>query len=829
MLNTFKNRVRVISGFAMRRSLAGLLGLMTLFLMANVAASQELKGAQTQDYKLGPDDVVGVTVRKHPEFSAEAVTVTPDGKIRLPVVDEILVSGKTLQQVNILITNALRKRLKFPEVTVTLKQTRLQRIFVLGAVGKAGVYDFKPGWRVSEALAAAGGLIGRPELTSATLTRANRPAVALDLPRILTDGNSPANMTLQVGDTLQFSERTYQITVAGEVQRPAVYSVPVGQGVVEAVAIAGGANLKAALTKVTVKRPNGKVLPVDLYKAQVIGDPSANLKLEEGDLVVVPKATATVSVQGAVVKPGFIDIEDGRTLRVSELLAQAGGPAARAALSKTIVTRKDGTSVPVDLHKVVNLNDKQDDIELRADDVVTIPDMQVRVTVQGAVQKPGPIDIEDGRTLSVSQALARAGGPAARAALSKTIVTRKDGTSVPVDLHKVVNLNDKKDDIQLAADDIVTVPDAQTRVTVLGAVEKPGVFDIEDGRTLRVADAVALAGNATPKASLIRASVQRADGTVMPVNLHRIITQGDQADNFVLAADDVVIIPQSMRVSVVGAVALTGTYNFEEGTNPRVSDVLARAGGLSTRPDQLPQVRISITRQKKENGKIEILQVDPVALLESRNQDQLSQNVPVQDGDIISVSVAKAQTVFVNGEVKSPGMYELKEGDSVVDLIVRAGGQTEEAALRQVTVQERGGNSQVVDVFEALKKGGQKPNVILHEGDLVVVPENKARVTVLGAVNRQGDYAVPEDEPLTVRKAMSLAGGPTPQAHLSRVGIAREGARPEIIQLDNIKARELGVDRILRPGDFLFVPAKKQRTNILSTMLQVLTGFRLLR
>ncbi|MDQ3813680.1 MAG: SLBB domain-containing protein [Armatimonadota bacterium] len=736
MLKRFEKKVRVISNQRPFRTAAMLLGLMPIILSG--------RSVQAQDYQLGPDDVVAVTVLKHPEFSADAVTVTSDGKIRLPVVGTIQASGKTTAQLDREITAKFRNRLKYPEVTVAVKQARPQRVFVLGSVDKAGVYEFKPGWRVSEALAAAGGLAGRPELIEATLSRAHQAAISLNLPKILADGNSPANMKLQVGDTLRFTERTVQVSVAGEVQKPGVYSVPIGNGVVEAVAIAGGANPKAALTKVTVNRPSGKSIPVDLYKAQVLGLAEHNLKLEEGDLVVVPKATGVVSVQGAVLKPGSIDIEDGRTLRVAEALALAGGPAARAALSKSIVIHKDGTSVPVNLHRVLNLNDQ-------------------------------------------------------------------------------------KDNIELAPDDVVTVPDTQTRVTVLGAVEKPGVIEIEDGRTLRVAEAVAEAGNPSAKASLTKAIVKRADGTEVAVNLHKIITQGQTEGNIELKADDVVIIPESMRVTLLGAVARPGTYNFEEGMMPRISDVLAQAGGLSVPPAQVPQVRISVQRQG-DNGQLETLSIDPVVLLESRDPGQSSQNVPVQNGDIITVSVNKLQTVFVAGEIQKQDAYELTEGDSVVDLIVRAGGPTNDAALRRVTIQRRAGQSQTVDIFDAIKKGGKKPNVVLQEGDYVVVPKNTNRVTVLGAVQKSGDYPIPEDEPMTVGKALTLAGGPAGGASLNKVGIARQtpnGVKTEVLELNKMRGKELGTSRILQPGDLVFVPERKQQTSILGTMLQVLTGIRI--
>src|SRR5215216_1584895 len=87
----------------------------------------------TQNYKLGPEDVLGVAVQGEPNLSVDQVAVSSAGKIRLPMVGDVPVGGKTLNQVTDDIKKALRAWLKRPEVTVALRQARPQRIFVLGA------------------------------------------------------------------------------------------------------------------------------------------------------------------------------------------------------------------------------------------------------------------------------------------------------------------------------------------------------------------------------------------------------------------------------------------------------------------------------------------------------------------------------------------------------------------------------------------------------------------------------------------------------------------------------------------------------------------------
>ncbi len=336
--------------------------------------------AYAQEYRLGPDDVLTVTVLRHPELSADQVTVTQDGKINLPVAGEVTITGKTAAEASQAIASALKSRLVSPEVTVAIKQARPERVFVLGAVGHPGIFDLKPGWRVTEALAAAGGLTVRPELAEASILRLNKETIAIDLPAILTEGEQPANVALQAGDVLSVTERTVRISVAGQVQRPGAYDLPAGGGVVEAVALAGGVAQKAALTRVTVKHADGTMTNADLFKVMVLGDMQANLKLHAGDLVMVPESKARVAVLGAVRMPGYFDIEEGTAPRTTDLVAMAGGADKHARISQVAIMRmvnNQATRINVDLEKVLRQGRSDEDQLVRSGDVIYVPDAKV--------------------------------------------------------------------------------------------------------------------------------------------------------------------------------------------------------------------------------------------------------------------------------------------------------------------------------------------------------------------------------------------------------------------------------------------------------------------
>lgn len=673
-----------------------------------------------QAYRLGPQDVLSIVVAGQPPLSNDQVVVSSSGKITLPVVGTLSVSGKTIEQVTQELIKALRGELVRPQVNVILKQPRPQLISILGPIAKPGAFDLKPGWRITDALAASGGVIGRVDLVDAVLTRLDGRVFPLDIPQILEHSNGADNLMLQAGDILRFTSRSIPISIAGQVKSAGNYDAPLDSSIAEAIALAGGPLPGAALSKTTVKRSDGKVLSVDLKEALAKLDSPSNIKLQARDFIMIPQATERVMVIGAVQKPGFLDIEDGGRLYIAEAVALSGGAAPKAALTKAMVKHADGTLVPVNLHRVMMLGDLTENIKL-------------------------------------------------------------------------------------AAGDTVTIPESQDRVAVLGAVQRPGSFDLADAVPLHVAEVVTLANGVTPKAALTRATVTHRDGSLTPVDLFKVLIRNEQADNLLVVDGDVITIPESKGVAILGAVAKPGPYSIEEGANPRMTDMLALAGGLSIKTDT---ARITISRRSAE-GQPTTVEIDPVGLMEQRD---LAQNAQIRDGDLITISSIKTPTVFLSGEVKVPGAYEVKPGDGMPELLTRAGGITEAAALNKVLVQ-RGDKTLTVDVHSALEHG-QPLDFPLQEGDFVVVPKNLVRVLVMPAVNKPGYYSIPENGTLTVGEALSLAGGAKDRAKLKEVAILRQtstGVERQVLPLDKVQEGQiLPLNHVLQGGDILYVPEGKQ-------------------
>lgn len=335
--------------------------------------------ADTASYIFNPGDIISVKVMNHPEFSVDQAVITPDGRINLPVAGEMTAAGKTLKQLENEIANALQKRLADPEVSVIIVQTAPQRIFVLGAVRKPGVYDWKPGWRVTEALASAGGLLSRPELTAGLILRQNKQSIALDIQAVM-NGSNDANLEIHPGDVINLTERTIKVSIAGEVKSPGTYDLPIGAGVVEAVAMAGGAQPRAALTAVKVKRADGSIISLDLFKAMVKGEITDNCKLSSGDLILLPQSIARIAVLGAVQKPGYYDIEDGTITKLSDAVAMAGGAVKHARIAEIgVIRRNNGKQqrIIANLDSILRQGKTDQDIAINSEDIIYVPDSKV--------------------------------------------------------------------------------------------------------------------------------------------------------------------------------------------------------------------------------------------------------------------------------------------------------------------------------------------------------------------------------------------------------------------------------------------------------------------
>jgi protein involved in polysaccharide export with SLBB domain len=383
MLKQTTNRTEIVHTHGiLQAAILLLLGWWTCGWIGGVANAQAQQAKP--EYQIRPGDMLSVIVLRHPEMSAEQIIVSSAGKISLPVIGKMLVSGKTIKEVDTAITDRLYIRLRRPEVTVTLKHIGPVQVFVQGMVRKPGAHAFKPGWRVSDALAAAGGLSLPADEVEVTLSRPYQKTILLDLAKILADVSQSANLALEPDDSLRFVPKIIKglVFISGEVQKEGGYEIAEGDSISQLIAKAGGPTEIAALKGVVVQR-NGKTHPVDVYSAMKNGTP-VNFPLQEGDYVVVPRNPQRVLVMPGVNKPGYYSMpEDGSKFTVADALKAAGGVKGNLRDYKEIwIVRQtpSGTTkqaIPLDkVHKGEQSLEEVLSQPLQSGDVVYVPELQ---------------------------------------------------------------------------------------------------------------------------------------------------------------------------------------------------------------------------------------------------------------------------------------------------------------------------------------------------------------------------------------------------------------------------------------------------------------------
>jgi polysaccharide export outer membrane protein len=325
-------------------------------------------------YVLGPEDVIDVTVYGHEELTREVVVLN-DGQFDYPIVGRVTATGKTTGDVASAIAKGLDKELIAPNVSVSVKTPAMRRVYASGLVTKAGSYDLKPGWRVSHLIAEAGGLDAKPDLVKATVTRGDE-VLQVDLAAVLNASNREADIVLKAGDLLQIEPDTNLIHVVGQAKTPGDYQLKTKLGVLEALALAGGAGDKAALTRAQILRGT-QVVPVDLYAMLTDGKTEGNVEMQPGDTLVIPANEARIAVLGGVQQPGYYDLPDGKGTTLADALGLAKGANKRAHLDNVALVRTvAGKQVvsKVDLHRFLAKGDLSQNPTVSAGDVVYVTD-----------------------------------------------------------------------------------------------------------------------------------------------------------------------------------------------------------------------------------------------------------------------------------------------------------------------------------------------------------------------------------------------------------------------------------------------------------------------
>ncbi len=254
------------------------------------------------EYRIGPKDLLNVTLWKGAEASEHEVRVRPDGKISFGFVEDLFVNGFTPTQLDQKLTQEFSRFILKPQIEVMVKEFHAREVTFMGAIkvlpfrnSGPGIYQLNGKTTLYEMLSLIGGPAEDADVKRVAVRRTNGDQRVVDLYRFIIQGDKSQNVILDEGDYVfvpRVSESERRVYVVGEVAHPGVYRIGPTSNVLEGILLAGGFSTMAqpAATKIIrggLARP--EVFSSDVTALLAKNDQAQNLELQSGDIVVVPR------------------------------------------------------------------------------------------------------------------------------------------------------------------------------------------------------------------------------------------------------------------------------------------------------------------------------------------------------------------------------------------------------------------------------------------------------------------------------------------------------------------------------------------------------------
>ena len=505
--------------------------------------------------------------------------------------------------------------------------------------------------------------------------------------------------------------RTIQVSVTGEVVVPGTYSISSLSNIYNALYCAGGVNDLGSLRKVQLVRNGKQKAVVDLYDFILNGMLPDGLTLEDGDVINVPLYLSLVNIEGSVKRPMYYEMKDGET--VQDLLGYAGGFAGDAYRSNINVVRQNGVEYQV---YTVESNLFSAFI-LKDGDALTVGALidryENKLEVKGAVYRPGIYQLGDG-IRTVSELIAKADGLKGDAFTNRALIhrEREDLTFEVISVDVKAVLSGQAPDIQLQRNDILYIPSIYDlndigTITIEGEVATPGTFVYEANMT--VEDIIMQAGGLLESASTVRIDVSRRiknpASKEQPDSIANVFTRSFK-DGYVVSEDlDFVLLPydyvnvrrspgyaEQGKVKVSGEVIFPGDYVLTH-KNERLSDVIARAGGLNkwayvkgarlirhTLAEERNRTRSGMTALTTGKDSVNVANLDLDETYSVGIDLEAALAAPGSDADLVlrqddMILIPEyINTVKISGNVMYPNVVAYNSGMSVRDYVEMAGG-----------------------------------------------------------------------------------------------------------------------------------------------------------
>lgn len=511
---------------------------------------------------------------------------------------------------------------------------------------------------------------------------------------------SSSKIKLTVGQT-----RSIMINVMGEVKNPGTYTLPAFATVFHALYMAGGTNDIGTMRNIKVYRNNRLVSVVDIYDYILNGKLTGNVRLADNDVISVGPYDCLVNITGKVKRPMYYEMK--RNESVGTLLKYAGGFTGDAYKKSVRIVRKTGRE-----YSVYNVDEfDMSAFHLVDEDSVSVDSILPRfsnmVEVKGAVFRPGMYQV-GGDINSVKTLIEHADGLREEAFTARAVMHRmkKDRTLevVPVDVEGI--LDGTVPDIPIQNNDVLFIPTKQEMmeeqtITIHGEVQYPGIYRYADNETLE--DFVLQAGGLKQTASTVKVDVSRRIVNPKALTTDSVIARTytfalkdgfviDGTPGFKLMPFDEVYVRKSpgyykqQNVVVEGEVMFSGTYTLSK-KNQRLSDLIKSAGGVNDR-GYVAGARLERKVNESERARME-------AVLKKAKEE----------AEQMEIEAAKENKKIDLKDSEKIKKFEIPEFYSVG-----------------------------IELDKALANPGCDADIVLREGDKIIVPQYNGTVKINGAV-----------------------------------------------------------------------------------------------
>ena len=579
----------------------------------------------------------------------------------------------------------------------------------------------------------------------------------------LSDENPTSHIKVSLGNS-----RTIQVNVMGEVYQPGTYALSAFSTVFHALYSAGGVSEIGSLRNIQVVRNGKAIANVDIYDFIMQGKTKDDISLQEGDVIIVSPYEALVKIEGNVKRPMKYEMKSNET--VATLLKYAGNFTSDAYTRSMKLVRQNGKE-----YQIFTVDDMDYTVfQLKDGDVITaeaiLNRFENKLEIKGAVYRPGIYQF-GGDLNTVKQLVEKADGVMADAFLGRAVLhrQREDLTREIIQVDMKGILNGTKPDIALKRNDVLYIPSIHDlkdlgNVEVFGEVARPGKYVFADNMTLE--DLIIQAGGLLESASTVKVDVSRRikdrKSTEVSATIGEMYTFAlkdgfvvDGEAGFVLEPYDQVYVrrspgyQQQVNVSVTGEILYDGTYALTS-KSERLSDLVKKAGGVTP-----------------------YAYVKGAKLMRKANEEEIARMKDVME--------------MMQREMGNASMDSLK--------------------LETTTNYSVG-----IDLEAALKNPGSDADIVLREGDQLILPELVNTVKINGAVMFPNTVAY--NKKMNVKDYISQAGGYANGARKTKVFI---------IYMNGQVAKVNGAGRgMVQPGCEIIVPikdkTKAEKWNIQSIM-----------